>query len=244
MRVTENILVCWGSHMVNLIAAAFAFLILHRVVSGTSLRDTLTRRFGESLYLRVFAVVSLGALLWLSFAFAEIRSRPENVDFWIVSPIPIRLQLGIQLVAVLFILLGLVAANPGTVNQQDVVNRSDIAQGILRVTRHPFLWGMAIFAGGHLLARSDVASWIMFGTLLVVALSGTVSIDAKRRRQLGERWLTFSNQTSNIPFVAILRGRQSLGLIEIGWGRPLVAVSVWSALLFAHPFLFGTAAFR
>lgn len=229
--------------MVQLIAAALTFLALHRLVSGSSLRVTLTRHLGEALYLRLFAVASLGVLLWLGFAFTSVRSRPENVDLWSVPPIAHWLQLGLQLVAFLLILPGVMTPNPGTVRQQEAVNRSDIVQGMLRITRHPFLWGMAIFAAGHLLVRSDVASWIMFGTVLIVALSGTVSIDAKRRRQLGERWLRFSSQTSNIPFAAILGGRQKVSLAEIGWRRLLAAVTVWAALLVAHPFLFGASVF-
>ena len=50
--------------------------------------------------------------------------------------------------------------------------------GALRVTRHPFLWGIALFSVGHLATVPTRASLLLFGTLLVVALTGTVSIDA------------------------------------------------------------------
>lgn len=228
--------------MANLIAAALAFLFLHRAISGSKLRETAARRFGETLYLRLFAAASVGVLLWLGFAFAGARNRPENIDLWTAPAFALWLQPGIQFVAFLFIASGLATPNPGTVRQQQLVNRPDIVQGMLRVTRHPFLWGVAIFAAGHLSVRSDVASWTLFGTMLIVAVSGTASIDAKRRHLLGESWLDFSSQTSNIPFVAILGGRQRLDLEEIGWRPVLAAAAAWGASLFAHPYLFGGSA--
>ena len=52
----------------------------------------------------------------------------------------------------------------------------------MRVTRHPFLIGVGLWAVLHLVANGDVASFIFFGAFAVTALAGTVSIDAKRRR--------------------------------------------------------------
>jgi uncharacterized membrane protein len=149
--------------LANLIAAALAFLFLHRAISGSKLRDTAARRLGETLYLRLFAAASVGILLWLSFAFAGARNRPENIDLWTSPPFAQWLQPGIQFVAFLFIASGLATPNPGTVRQQESVSRPDIVRGMLRITRHPFLWGVAIFAAGHLSVRSDAASWTLFG---------------------------------------------------------------------------------
>ena len=80
---------------------------------------------------------------------------------------------------------------------------------MLRITRHPFLWGVALWAAGHLMVNGDLASLILFGSLLVLAVFGTGSIDAKRRRALGEKWDAFAAKTSAVPFAAIAAGRQS-----------------------------------
>ena len=77
---------------------------------------------------------------------------------------------------------------------------------------------------------------------LVLALFGTASIDAKRRRALGPVYDTFVAQTSNVPFAAILAGRQKLNLGEIGLVRILAAVAVWAALALGHSYLFGVPA--
>ena len=57
---------------------------------------------------------------------------------------------------------------------------------MMRITRHPFLWGVAVWACGHLLVNGRRPSFILFGSLLVLAIFGTYSIDAKRTRALGD----------------------------------------------------------
>jgi uncharacterized membrane protein len=89
------------------------------------------------------------------------------------------------------------------------------------------------------MVNGDLASLILFGSLLILAVFGPASIDAKRRRKMGDAWDGFAAQTSAVPFAAIAAGRQSLKLGEIGWWRLGVAVIVWGALVFAHPLLFG-----
>jgi uncharacterized membrane protein len=111
-------------------------------------------------------------------------------------------------------------------------------QGVLRITRHPFLWGVALWAAGHLLVNGDAASLALFGALLALAVFGTFSIDAKRKRALGPAWEQFAAQTSNVPFAA----RQRISLSEIGWWRLLLGAAIWAALLFGHPYLFGSPA--
>jgi uncharacterized membrane protein len=128
------------------------------------------------------------------------------------------------------------------VRQQGVLERPDAIKGMVRITRHPFLWGVAIWAAGHLLVNGDVAGILLFGTMLLLALFGTASIDAKRRRALGPAWDAFAARTSSIPFAAILTRRQRLDLGEIGWWRPALAIALYVAVLFGHPYAFGVSA--
>jgi len=141
----------------------------------------------------------------------------------------------------MLIVPGLLTPNPTSVRQEGQLQKPDAVRGMLRVTRHPFLWGVALWAAGHLMVNGDLASLILFGSLLVLSVLGPGSIDAKRRRALGDAWNGFAAQTSSVPFAAIAAGRQSLKLGEIGWWRLGVAVMVWGALVFAHPFLFGAS---
>ena len=228
--------------MTSLTAAAAVFILIHLLISGTRLRDVLVRRMGEGPYMGLFSLASVAALAWLGFAYAGARDEAWNVAYWGLTPGGRHLQLSLQVVAFLFIVLGLATPNPTSVRQEGVLEREDAVKGILRITRHPFLWGVAIWAAGHLIVNGDRASLILFGSMLVLALFGTASIDAKRRRVLGDRWSGFAARTSNIPFAAILTGRQKLRLGELGVIKPIIALAVYAALLFAHPYLFGVPA--
>jgi len=228
--------------MSNLLAAAAFFVLLHLLVSGTRVRDALTGRIGQGPYMGLFSLASVAGLVWLGFAFAQGRQEAWNTAYWTITPATRHVQLALQLLAMLLILPGLTTPNPTSVRQEGVLDRPDAVKGMLRVTRHPFLWGVAIWALGHLLVNGDRASIMLFGAMFVLSLCGTASIDAKRKRALGPTWDAFTAQTSNVPFGAIAGGRQRLNLGEIGWWRIALAVAVWAVLTWAHPMLFGVAA--
>jgi len=227
--------------MIGLVTAAAVFLLIHFVVSGTRLRDAITAKIGQGPYMGLFALASVGALTWLGFAYAAARSEPDPV-FWAATPATEWIQLALTFVAFMLIVPGLLTPNPTSVRQEATLDRPDVAKGMVRITRHPFLCGVAIWAAGHLLVNGDGASLVLFGSLLVLAIFGTVSIDAKRRRALGEKWDAFAAQTSAAPFAAIAQGKQSLKLGEIGWWRLALGVVVWAALIWAHPLMFGVSA--
>ena len=228
--------------MANLIAAAAFFVLLHLLVSGTRVRDALTGRIGEGPYMGLFSLASVAGLAWLIMAFGAARAEAAGAAYWDITPLTRHLQLTLQLIALLLVVPGLTTPNPTSVRQEGALDRPDVASGMLRISRHPFLWGVALWAAGHLLVNGDRASLVLFGSMLVLALFGTASIDAKRKRALGEKWDAFAAQTSNIPFAAILSGRQSLKVGEIGWWRIALAVAIYAALLFGHPYLFGVTA--
>jgi uncharacterized membrane protein len=96
--------------------------------------------------------------------------------------------------------------------------------------------GSRAWALAHLIVTGDLASLILFGSLLVLALGGTLSIDAKRRRKFGEQWTQFADVTSDIPFAAITSGRNRLGpaLVEIGIWRPLAAGVIYAVAFYLH----------
>src|SRR5262249_17465829 len=127
--------------------------------------------------------------------------------------------------------------------QDDAATREGVVHGILRITRHPFLWGVALWSAFHLLANGDRASIILFGSLLVLAVAGTYSIDAKRARKMGVAGGPVAKATSNIPFAAIIAGRNSLKVGELLDYRLLIAVVVFLVVLFAHPWLFSASPF-
>ena len=184
----------------SLALGAICFAGIHLGVAGTTLRDRAIAALGEDAYRAVFSIVSLAAIVWLVMAYkdAPYVTTWGIPEWW--KPIAIILMLPAFLLAV----IGLTTPNPASVGQEGRVACSP--EGIVRVTRHPFLIGVGLWAVLHLIANGDVASFIFFGALAVTALAGTVSIDAKRRRALGRGWQSFAAQTSIVPFAAIAAG--------------------------------------
>jgi uncharacterized membrane protein len=219
--------------MLNLIIASAYFLLIHFGVSGTVLRDRLVTRLGEGRYRGGFALASIVGLVWMIYAY---RHAP-TIALW-------GLVLGLRpaayvlvFIAFLFVVIGVTTPSPTRVGMESKVGQgTEAARGMVRITRHPFLWGVALWALVHLVINGDLASLVLFGSLLVLAVGGTFSIDAKRRRHFGEQWLQFANATSNFPFAAIAAGRNRLGpaLAEIGVWRPLAAILIYAAAFYLH----------
>jgi uncharacterized membrane protein len=220
--------------VINLLVASAFFILLHRVVSGSSLRAGIVAWTGERWFRAAFALASLAGVVWLGLAYAAAPPTWRQ-HLWGVPSSAWYAQFVLQPLACLLIVAGLTSPNPGTVGQEERVEWPGVVRGALRVTRHPFLWGIALFSVGHLATVPSPRSLLLFGTLLVVALAGTVSIDAKRRARLGPRWTPFAATTSNTPFAAILDGRQPLRLRELG-AKAFVLTAVLSTLSWlAHP---------
>jgi len=228
--------------MTMLIAAAAVFLAIHLLIAGTRVRDGITGAIGEGAYLGLFSLASLGAIVWLAIAY-KAAQRGEDPLLYDLGP-GVK-HLGIPVVALAFLLgvQGLFMPNPTSLRQEGSAAKPDTIRGVLRITRHPFLWGVAIWSAFHLSANGDEASVIFFGTFFVLSILGTFSIDAKRRRKMGEAWAAFAAKTSNIPFAAAITGRNSLKLGEsFGW-RFWVAALLFVTVLFAHAHIFGVSPF-
>ncbi len=231
--------------MTILVVAALAFVLLHLLVSGTRVRDALTGTIGQGPYMGLFSLASLGLIVWMSMAYGAAQRSGANPVFWGATTVTKEIQLGLILLAFLLVVPGLTTPNPTSVRQEGALSRPDVVKGMLRITRHPFLWGVAVWAAGHLMVNGDAASLVLFGALLVLSIFGTTSIDAKRKRALGATWDAFAAKTSNIPFAAIAGGRQSLAvgeIAEIGRWRIALAIALWAGMIFLHPIVFGARA--
>lgn len=226
--------------MRNLVAAAVFFLAIHFGVSGTALRARLVRAMGEKVYRGLFSLASLAGLIWLIDAYGDA----PRVELWgqllLLKPIAAPLVL----LASLFVVIGLATPSPTIAGMEAQLSRDAPARGIVRITRHPFLWGVALWALVHLTINGDLASVILFGSLLSLAVGGTASIDRKRRDSYGEHWRRFALSTSNVPFAAIAGGRNQLGaaLREIGIVRPLIALAIYAVAFILHARIFGVPA--
>lgn len=213
--------------------AAGVFLITHFVPS-TPLRPRLIGVLGENAYLGLYSLVSLAVLVWTIWAY--IRAPYERLwvgdEFkaWTVVLMPVSLVL---------VAAGGLGKNPSAVRQESLLRSLGEPRGILRVTRHPIQWGIALWALLHLIARGDTASVLFFGGFAVLSILGSVLIDARKGKALGADWQRFASVTSNVPFAAIIQGRNHFSLAEIGWKKVLIGLALYFVLVFLHPYLFG-----
>jgi uncharacterized membrane protein len=221
----------------QLIAAAAFLLATHYGISSTPLRAWLVARLGERAYLGLYSLLALGAIIWVIGAYARAPYAP----LWPTPAWLAWVPLIVMPFALVLAVSGLSTLNPTAVGAPDTLGRAEPVRGIFRVTRHPFMWSVGLWAGAHIIANGDLAGLVLFATFGTLALLGTWLIDRKFAARRGADWQRFAAATSNLPFAAILAGRQRLVLTEIGWWRIALALVVYVGLLAAHPWLFGAS---
>lgn len=226
--------------MGTLIAAAIVFLAIHFLVSGTRLRDVITGAVGERPYMGIFSLASVAAIAWLCWAYNVVQASGNDPLLYDLGHIR---DLGIIILLVAFALglPGLMLPNPTAVGGDAFAEKP--VRGVITITRHPFLWGVTIWSAFHLAANGDEASIVLFGSFLVLALFGTVSIDAKRKRKMGSRWDAFTARTSNVPFAAAFAGRARIDWRGIFDWRLILALALFIIVLFGHLWAFNASPF-
>lgn len=216
--------------------AAAVFVGLH-LIPSTKLRPLLVKALGESAYLGIFSLAAGAAILWLAIAYA----RAPIVELWpSVTALRIVALVAMPLAFVLLV-AGYTTRNPTAVMQEKHFHAPDPAPGILKVTRHPIMWSIALWALSHLATRGDLASLILFGCLAALALFGMPLMDHRRAERLGPLWGTFALTTSVIPFLAALQGRTRISLREIGWWRIALGLALYAAFLALHARVLGVS---
>jgi uncharacterized membrane protein len=224
--------------MIQLIVAALFLLVSHFGISSTPVRPWLVARIGERTYLGLYSLIAFGAIAWLIRAYA----RAAYVELWPVTAGTALVPLIVMPFALVLAVAGLSTPNPTAVGAPaETLQGAQTVHGILRVTRHPFQWSVVLWAAAHVIANGDLAGVILFGALGALALIGTRLIDRKYAQRRGADWQAFAAASSNLPFAAILAGRQGFVFAEIGWWRVALGLLVYLVLLAVHPWLFGTA---
>jgi uncharacterized membrane protein len=224
--------------------ALAAFVLLHIGVSATGLRGLLVRRIGEGPFRGLFALASAGALAWMIWAYAQMRADPFdglNAALWAPPAWGRYAAQALMIISFLFVVVGLTTPGPTLAGAEKLLAKDEPARGVLRITRHPFLWGVAIWAVAHLLANGERFAVMLFGALGLMVLLGTRSIDRKGAARDPEGWARFAAVTSNIPFAAIVQGRNRLALGEMWW-RMALALAAYAGFAYVHQWVIGVPA--
>jgi uncharacterized membrane protein len=188
-----------GHMLILLILGWLLFVGVHLMIGVRSGRQKLENRFGRW-GLRVF--VALGSIVGLAMmaqGYAVARFYPG----WM--PLSWGHELAAVLMPVASILL--IAAY--------------LPCNIKRLTAHPMLWAVVLWAVAHLIVRGDWASLVLFGGLGLYALVA-----------MGLAWMRGQRPRT---------GPQQVWADGVAIGGGL---AVYAGLLISHPILFGVSVFQ
>jgi len=215
--------------MADLLLATAIFLISHGLAAVRPWRAALVARIGERLYVALFSVVSLGLVVWLGLAYAQA----PYVELWPYLPELRWLPVAVMPIACVLIAAGLTSRNPFSLGA-GAVGFDASNPGIVAITRHPAIWGLVLWSASHIPINGDAAGLILFGLLSVLGLSGPMSLDAKRRRALGnEAWRQMHAEVRQTPWPA--------ALAQMGLMRPGLGLALYAVLFSLHDMVIGVA---
>ncbi len=180
--------------MTILVIGLVIFFSIHLLPSFVNVRTQLIANLGENKFKGIYSLIS--AIGFITIVFGMLYA--DFIPVW--SPPVWGRHAAMTLMLPAVILLG--AANAPT--------------NLKRITRHPMLWGVTLWATAHLIANGDLASLLLFTSFALYSLFDMGS--ANRRGA--------TINTESLPFKADIK------LILIG-------LVIYGLLLFLHPYLTG-----
>ena len=151
--------------MGNLVAATAAFLATH-LISSTPLRGKLVAAIGEWPYRGLYSLVAAVTLGWMIWAYATaLHDHLWQGPRW---PPYVAMPFALVLIACGY------WRNPTMVGADRLLKSDDPARGVIRITRHPIMWGVMLWAASHIWARGDLKAVVFFGAFLLLAGVGTL----------------------------------------------------------------------
>lgn len=202
-------------------AVGVAILLLvfggtHVGLASRRVRAALFGRFGEVGFTVLFSLVAVVTFGVLIHQYAVHRFEgPPGLALGRLAPV--RWLLMAHVVA------GVVLIVAGVI----VFPRSPMAlftdpeappRGLTRITRHPFLVGMALLGGAHALLATRLVGTVAFGGLGLFAIVGAWHQDRKLLALRGPSYARYVEATSALPFAAVLAGRQAVVWSELPFG--------------------------
>lgn len=214
-----------------LIAANAAFVGTHFAMSHP-LRARIVASLGEMGFQVAYSVVSLVTLALVYFAFkaAPPADLPGTGDAgWAIATL--------LTLPAMVLFAGSVFGNPALPTPMAEEQARAEPKGVFRVTRHPMMWGFALWAASHVLIWWSWRTVITALAIGILALVGAALQDRKKRTSMGDAWAEWSSKTSYWPrlggFAKVGALPWALGLILfvfISWLHlPLggIAAGIW-----------------
>lgn len=110
--------------------------------------------------------------------------------------------------------------------------------GVFKATRHPMMWGFALWGVAHILVAPRIDNFIFAGSLVFLALAGSKAQEIKKRTLMGVKWDGWLGRTH----FAI----HPVALFQVGFGPWIAGIILWAAATWAHPYwnVAGAGLFR
>jgi len=189
-----------------LITTCVLFVGSHLMLSHP-LRHGLASRLGERGFQIVYSIVAIATFIMLVQAW---RGMPPEPPLWAVGDILwILASIIVLFASVLF--MGSLIGNPALAAPGAAAAAQGAPRGVFAITRHPMMWGFALWAIAHVMVVPTPAQIILSGTIVFLALFGSAGQDGKKARLMGDAWRHWAARTSFIPFARQISGATPWG---------------------------------
>lgn len=219
---------------IQLLIATAAFVGTHLAMSHP-LRAPIVARTGEALFLLLYSLVSVAALLWVVLA---ARAVPAGTPWWIAPQWGWTLGSVVMLVASVM-LAGSFVGNPAVPDPTHRVAVPERAAGVFAITRHPLLWSIILWGIVHIAVLGSFRTVTIGSGMILLSLIGAIGQDGKKARLMGTPWQEWQRKTAFVPFAGQLAGRIGWSAALPSWGVLLGGLAVWLFATFLHPYAGG-----
>lgn len=204
--------------LVALIAANIAFVGTHFAMSHP-LRPPMVKALGAGGFQVAYTIVSAATLAWVYFAYkaAPAGDLPGTGEIGWIAATALTLPATVLLAGSLF-------GNPALPVPGAEAQARATPRGVFRITRHPMMWGIGLWAVSHIVLFTNWRSVVTAFAMGVLALVGARLQDAKKERLMGEAWAEWETKTSYVPR---LSGFASAGALAWGLGIVLFLGLSW-----------------
>ena len=215
--------------MTELYLSSAAFIAAHLVPTYLPLRQALVRLLGERLYIALFIILSIGLSIWLAVAFIQA----PYVEVWQQSEWHRWASLLIMPLSCLLGFIGLTSYNPFSFGLG--FKQYDPARpGVVRLTRHPVIWAMALWSAAHIVTNGDEAGITLFAMMLALSALGANSMRRRRKAALGpEHWQQLQQTSGSTPLTT--------ALMQIKLWQWLGGIVLFGGLIALHEIVIGVS---
>jgi len=187
-----------------LIVTGALFVGTHFLLSHP-LRAPLASRMGERAFQIVYSVVAIATFIMLVQAW---RGMPAEPPLWAVGDsLWIFATVIVLFASILF--MGSLIGNPALPAPNAAAAAQGAPRGVFAITRHPMMWGFALWALAHALVVPTPGQIVLSAMITFLALAGSAGQDVKKARLMGDAWRHWAARTSFVPFARQLSGRGS-----------------------------------